>query len=346
MLRHEAMLTLIHFDSEVMKLKEEFRVLHGLSWKSKQRLAASRLSVEETETIVLSFGEKLKSLQGQDRSCVRRGVFPITDALIDDCEKILREERSDLSGFLQGVAVSRAPSDRRRGTGKRTNSAAASVDTLETTAVADATATALVSRKRSYSVVNEDDAAAKKSRKVPKGAPFLADHPQPPRAFASRDRRDFSSNQIPVLFGAANGSQDPYLQKWQIDKLVDWMKNNDYSSSPSWAAIDELVESTGVMPSQIVACTAELGGRIATLRNEVICIDEDEDEDSVPELADDIDAHGAAFIANDTRGQPALKPHSTEQDEKEAHLFEAENSSLESLVLEFGFEFGSFEFVS
>ncbi len=73
----------------------------------------------------------------------------------------------------------------------------------------------------------------------------------------------------------------------------------------------------------------------------MICIDEDEDEDSVPELADDIDAHGAAFIANDTPGQPALKPHSTEQDEKEAHLFEAENSSLESLVLEFGFEFGS-----
>jgi hypothetical protein len=253
MLRHEAMLTLIHLASDVMKLKEEFRLLHGLSWKSKQRLAASRLSVEETETIVLSFGEKLKSLQGQDRSCVRRGDFPITDALIDDCEKILREERSDLSGFLQGVAISRAPSDRRRGTGTRTNSAAASVDTLETTAVADATATALVSRKRSYSVVNEDDAAAKKSRKVPKGAPFLADHPLPPRAFASRDLRDFSSNQIPILFGAANGSQDPYLQKWQIDKLVDWMKNNDYSSSPSWAAIDELVESTGVMPSQIVA---------------------------------------------------------------------------------------------
>jgi hypothetical protein len=39
----------------------------------------------------------------------------------------------------------------------------------------------------------------------------------------------------------------------------------------SRAAIDELVESTGMKPSQIVACTAELGGRIAKLRN--VCFD-------------------------------------------------------------------------
>jgi hypothetical protein len=70
---------------------------------------------------------------------------------------------------------------------------------------------------------------------------------------------------------------------------------------------------------------------------EVICIDEDEDKESVPELIDGIDAYGADLIANDNAGQAALMIQNTEQEETEAHLFDAENSSLESLVVSSGF---------
>jgi hypothetical protein len=287
----------------------------------------------------------LKSLQVQDRSSVRHGDFPITDSLIDDCGKILREEWNDVSGFVKGVAIARAAFGRRRGSGTGTHAAASSVGTHPVAgAMADAVAASMVSRKRSYSVANEEDAAARKSRKGPKGARVLMNHLQPSRALPASNCCGYSSDQ--KLSVAANSSQG--LQKWQIDKLMDWMKDNDYSSSPDWVAIDELVESTGMKPSQIVACTAELGGRIAMLRNvgldagvtkEVICIDED--EDSVPELADDTDDDRDGLIANDVTGQAALKTRSMEQEETEAHLFEAENSFLESLVLEFEFDFGS-----
>jgi hypothetical protein len=59
MLRHEAMPALVHLANEGMKMKDEIRMMHGLSWKSKQRLLASSLSLEETEKIVFAFGEKL-----------------------------------------------------------------------------------------------------------------------------------------------------------------------------------------------------------------------------------------------------------------------------------------------
>jgi hypothetical protein len=87
------------------------------------------------------------------------------------------------------------------------------------------------------------------------------------------------------------------------------MKENDYNSSPDLAAIDDLVESTGMKPSQIVAWTAELGASIVKLRNggpvadsaglgvktaaekpKIITIDDDDEEDvSVPELAEEND---------------------------------------------------------
>jgi hypothetical protein len=113
---------------------------------------------------------------------------------------------------------------------------------------------------------------------------------------------------------------DLQLQKWQVDKLVDWMKDNDCSSAPSLVAIDELVGSTDMKPSQIVACTAEPGGRVCFDAREAIFIN----EGSVPALANDVDDDGDGLIANDTAGPP----FSTKQEEMEACLLEVENSSL------------------
>jgi hypothetical protein len=50
---------------------------------------------------------------------------------------------------------------------------------------------------------------------------------------------------------------------------MDWINDYDDNSSPSLAAIDELVESTGMKPSQIVACTVEL---VDELRSSTTCV--------------------------------------------------------------------------
>jgi hypothetical protein len=93
---------------------------------------------------------------------------------------------------------------------------------------------------------------------------------------------------------------------------MDWMKENDYNSSPDLTAIDGLVESTGMKPSQIVAWIAELGASVVKLRSggvavedpvvfgvevatekqpEIITIEDDDDDEavSVPELAEESD---------------------------------------------------------
>ncbi|GAX12830.1 hypothetical protein FisN_15Hu310 [Fistulifera solaris] len=124
---------------------------------------------------------------------------------------------------------------------------------------------------------------------------------------------------------------DLQLQKWQVDKLVDWMKDNDCSSALSLAAINEPVESTGMTPSEVLVCTVGLG-RIAELcdvcldagvAKEVMCIDEDKDEDGgVLELADDVDAYASGLIGNDNAGQVALKFGSSNS----SHSLQAEHT--------------------
>ena len=121
------------------------------------------------------------------------------------------------------------------------------------------------------------------------------------------------------------------LSKWQLDKLVNWVTVNDYSTSPDWYAIDELVESTGLKPSEVVACIEKLAGCAAMCRKsvevqkdpDVIIIDDDEeeekDEDGVPELADEKDGDAWNVLVADAEEEtPIAKPLSVSRDESES----------------------------
>ena len=137
--------------------------------------------------------------------------------------------------------------------GSEVTAAAASV-----AAVPEAAANGMASssRKRSYSRVRKDD-TAKKRPKGPKGASVATSRLLPiPVLRVSRAAA--------LLFGMLlllRGGKGP--DKSQTDILMDWMKKNNYNPSPDLYAIDELVESTKMKPSQIVAWIKEMGDSVA-----------------------------------------------------------------------------------
>jgi hypothetical protein len=189
--------------------------------------------------------------------------------------------------------------------------AAASLDADADTVAAAATAGEKAhssSRKRPYSWVKKNDVAKKSLKGLNRARVETTAtnvHHPPVSRFPASNRGPSSTDQLRPVLASRKG-----LSKWQIDKLMDWMKENDYNSSPDLAAIDDLVESTGMKPSQIVAWTAELGASIVKFRNggpvadsaglgvktaadkpEIITIDDDDDDEdvSVPELAEEND---------------------------------------------------------
>jgi hypothetical protein len=301
---HEELPLFVSLANKVLEKKEDIRKSTGSQWKSKQWVPASGFSVEETVNIAISFGDQFEALQHTEHSVVRRGELTTLDAILDDSFKILRKELSDMASFqTKGTASVSVV----------TGSAAAS--SLEPVVAGGETAVSAASRKRPYSRSKKNDDVAKKSRKGPKKARVATNavrHPAASRLPAS-NHGPSSTNQLRPVTASSKG-----LEKWQVDKLMDWMKENDYNSSLDWAAIDGLVESTGMKPSQIVAWIAKLGASVVKLRSggvaveddsvrlglgvevevateekqpEIITIeDDDDDEDvSVPELAEEND---------------------------------------------------------
>ncbi|GAX20523.1 hypothetical protein FisN_24Hu224 [Fistulifera solaris] len=300
---HEELPLFVSLANKVLEKKEDIRKSTGSQWKSKQWVPASGFSVEETVNIAISFGDQFKALQHTEHSVVRRGELTTLDAVLDDSFKILRKELSDMAAFQ---TKSTASASAVTGT-----AAAASLDPV---AGGGEKAVSAASRKRPYSRSKKSD-VAKKSRKGTKGsrvatnATNVVHHPVASR-LPTRNHGLSSTNHLRPVSASSTG-----LEKWQIDdKLMDWMKENDYNSSPDWTAINGLVESTGMKPSQIVAWTAELGASVVKLRSggvageesiglrvevamekqpEIITIeddDDDEDEDvSLPELAEEND---------------------------------------------------------
>ncbi|GAX20521.1 hypothetical protein FisN_24Hu226 [Fistulifera solaris] len=306
---HEELPLLVSLANKVLEKKEYIRKSTGSQWKSKQWVPASGFSVEETVNIAISFGDKSKALQHTEHSVVRRGELTTLDAILDDSFRILRKELSDMAAFQTKSTASVSVV-----TG---SAAAASLDPVAAVAAVTGgeTAVSAVSRKRPYSRSKKNDDGSKKNRKGPKKARVATNVAQQP--VASRlpaNNCGPSLTPIDQLLPVTASSKG--LEKWQIDKLMDWMKENDYNCSPDWAAIDGLVESNGMKPSQIVAWIAELGASVVKLRSggvagedsigvavevateekqpEIITIEDDDDDDededvSVPELAEEND---------------------------------------------------------
>lgn len=72
----------------------------------------------------------------------------------------------------------------------------------------------------------------------------------------SRDHFRFSDQ-------AHCASDSQGIAKWQVDSMMDWMKQNDYNPVPNWEAIDDLVEKTRMKPSQVAAWASEIGSIIS-----------------------------------------------------------------------------------
>ena len=138
-----------------------------------------------------------------------------------------------------------------------------------------------------------------------------------------------------------------------MSAFLDWMKKNNYNPSPDLYAIDELVESTKMKPSQIVAWFEEMGDKVAKLHGtgtvekqpEIIVIDDDDDneeEDSVPELGEEQDAWNGLVAG------VGVEIESKVDDEAAFDLMglESPESLLDLLLLELDLDFGSSEYSS
>ena len=276
MLRHEELPHLVALATTLTIMKEEILLNNGKRWASKQRLPASSLSVEETLETVVMLGERLKSLSYEDHTSVRRGDFPITDSLMDDAFKILRTELTDMTAFQDATA---APVLASRG-----NSKTASFST------AKAKKSKKISRKRSYFVLNDDDCFEESQEDVslvPMTAlPFRARSIAPPAAASHAPEEN--SRKLCRPPEQDQCCQSKSISKWQIDSLMDWMKQNEYNPSPSWEAIDFLVEKTCLKPSQIAKCASEIGNVVSKLlQHQSYALKTD--EAGVSQLSDDGD---------------------------------------------------------
>jgi hypothetical protein len=332
--RHEAFPMLVELATAVNDSKERIRSKYGIVWKSVQQIPPYTISVKEALEIVLAFGKDLKLLDDRERSSVPRGDSPLTDSIIDRFYKVLQKESSDLASFEDAAISGTARAATTTG-GIRT--AAASVGDR-------AAGKASASRKRSYSRVKKNVTA----KKTPKGADkarVAASHSPRSRpsiivSSLSSDHK-YQQQQRQHQSSVAKGKE---VMKWQIDKLVDWMKENSYKASPALSAMDDLVVSTGMKPSQIVAWAGELGGVVAKLLNtvdihnhEVIAIDSH--NDSVPDLEDEDDKvdgdHVMMMKPTDTT------PCSVFPDiPRNGIVTETDPDLLEPLLSEFGCGFG------
>jgi hypothetical protein len=96
MLKHEDFPELLGIALKMETLHVMILESTGQPWTSKQSLPNSSLTVEETFQGTLTLQDESKA---NSRARVRRGEYPITDALMDDSLKVLRREYDDMSCF-------------------------------------------------------------------------------------------------------------------------------------------------------------------------------------------------------------------------------------------------------
>jgi hypothetical protein len=101
MLQHECFPTMVELTARIQQGYQAIRDQTGRTYTSQQKLPKSSLTLDETMQATLHLQQKLLSNPNVPRTVVRRGQYPITDAIIDDSLRILRREYEDLQNYAQ-----------------------------------------------------------------------------------------------------------------------------------------------------------------------------------------------------------------------------------------------------
>ncbi|GAX11981.1 hypothetical protein FisN_8Lh075 [Fistulifera solaris] len=101
MLQHECFPTMVELTLLIQQGYQAVRDQTGRTYTSQQKLPKSSLTLDETMKATLHMQQKLLSNPKVPRTVVRRGQYPITDAIIDDSLRILRRENEDLQNYAQ-----------------------------------------------------------------------------------------------------------------------------------------------------------------------------------------------------------------------------------------------------
>ena len=328
--RHEDLPQLLKIASTLKKKKEEIFENNGIRWRSKQRRPANNLSVAEWQKSAVRLAKRARDATQRLQPSVGRGRFPTTDSLMDDALKSLRKELTDVTAFQEANGTSPTAGV----TFPNGGTAAASL-----TAVAVAGES--TSRKRSNSRGIEAVAAKKKSKGVEIARARLAASTSG-RASVDVDRSRSSDQNVTIASPSRTGPC-----KWQIDKLMDWMKANDYNPRPDWTGIADLVESTRMKPSEVANWAREFGGVVANLRlsvdmqHDALSVDND-DTDSIPELAEEEQEDACkrkGTAPYDKTGPPTAMPREFLGNDTGINV-DSDLDMLKDLEPELGFKFG------
>jgi len=103
MCNHEDFPQLVDIATRIEVVRQEIFEKAGKQWVSRQYLPKSSLTVEETLAAAWSMQEELQAHAGNPREKVRRGDYPITDSVLDDSFKILRQELNDMNLSLSSL---------------------------------------------------------------------------------------------------------------------------------------------------------------------------------------------------------------------------------------------------
>jgi hypothetical protein len=103
MLKHEDFPKLLSLAIQIHKGHQQILAATGRPYSTQQELPNNRLTAEETLKATLNLQQNLLSNPGAGRTAVRRGDYPITDAIMDDSLQVLQRELNDIHRLLFGT---------------------------------------------------------------------------------------------------------------------------------------------------------------------------------------------------------------------------------------------------
>lgn len=101
MLQHENFPTLLELTIQIHKGYQTIQDQTGRSYTTQQNLPNSSLTPEETMRATFCLQQKLLSDPDSPRTVIRRGQYPITDAIMDDSLRMLKQELKDVQEYVR-----------------------------------------------------------------------------------------------------------------------------------------------------------------------------------------------------------------------------------------------------